>query len=103
MKKVEQERKQEMKLSRLQAVQRVKQYKQVSTVEGTCISEGRGQRQLELRAVRVRVCQYLFLCCPCRVCSQRRTHQRVMSHRGRECTRSKQRMAASLLPSQPSP
>ena len=29
MKKVEQERKQEMKLSRLQAVQRVKQYKQV--------------------------------------------------------------------------
>ena len=48
MKKVEQECKQEMKLSRLQAVQRVKQYKQVSTVEGTCISEGRGQRQLEL-------------------------------------------------------
>ena len=29
MKKVEQEKKQEMKLSRLQAVQRVKQYKQV--------------------------------------------------------------------------
>ena len=48
MKKVEQERKQEMKLSRLQAVQRVKQYKQVSAVEGTCISEDRGQRQLEL-------------------------------------------------------
>ena len=48
MKKVEQERKQEMKLSRLQAVQRVKQYKQVSTVEGMYISEGRGQRQLEL-------------------------------------------------------
>ena len=59
MKKVEQEHKQEMKLSRLQAVQRVKQYKQVSTVEGKCISEGRGQRQLELRAIRVRVCPLL--------------------------------------------
>ena len=83
MKKVEQERKQEMKLSRLQAVQRVKQYKQVSAVEGTCISEGRDNWSCELSEC---VCvHYLFLCCPCRVYSQRRTHRRIMSHRGREC------------------